>query len=180
VTDATASHRAYAPESLACAVLTISDSRTRADDRSGDLIQEQLEARGHRVVERTIVPDEPAAVRAAVLRGIARREIDAVLATGGTGVAPRDGSVEAVAPLLHKRLEGFGELFRSLSLADIGAAAQLSRALAGTAGATAVFLMPGSSGAVRLALELLILPELPHVIGQLRRSAAPPDAGPAR
>jgi molybdenum cofactor biosynthesis protein B len=167
--DAPSSHRAYAPDSLACAVLTISDTRTRADDRSGDLIQERLEAAGHRVVERAIVRDEPAAVRAAVLRGIARREIDAVLATGGTGVAPRDGSVEAVEPLLHKRLDGFGELFRKLSLDDIGAAAQLSRAVAGTAGRTAVFLMPGSSGAVRLALEQLILPELPHVVGQLRR-----------
>jgi len=169
VTDAPASHRAYAPTSLACAVLTVSDTRTRADDRSGDLIERQLLAAGHRVVERTIVPDEPAAVRAAVLRGIARREVDAVLATGGTGVSPRDGSVEAIEPLLYKRLEGFGELFRNLSLADIGAAAQLSRAVAGTAGRTAVFLMPGSSGAVRLALERLILPELPHVVGQLRR-----------
>lgn len=169
--DAPSSHRAYAPESLACAVLTISDSRTRADDRSGDLIQQQLEAAGHRVVEREIVRDEPAQVRAAVLRGIARRGVDAVLATGGTGVAPRDGSVEAVEPLLYKRLEGFGELFRTLSLDDIGPAAQLSRAVAGTAGTTAVFLMPGSSGAVRLALERLILPELPHVIGQLRRQS---------
>ena len=167
--DAPASHRAYAPSSLACSVLTVSDTRTRADDRSGDLIEQGLVAAGHRVVERTIVRDEPAAIRATVLRGIARREIDVVLVTGGTGVSPRDGSVEAVEPLLHKRLEGFGELFRSLSLADVGAAAQLSRAVAGTSGRTAVYLMPGSSGAVRLALERLILPELAHVVGQLRR-----------
>lgn len=162
-------HRGYAPKSVRCSVLTVSDSRTAADDKSGDLIQELLEAGGHEVAERSIVPDEPARVKPLVLAAIARPDVDAVLLTGGTGIAPRDSTVEAVEPLLERRLDGFGELFRALSYQEIGAAAMLSRALAGTSGRTAIFLMPGSSGAVRLAVERLILPELAHLIGQLRR-----------
>ena len=162
-------HRGYAPKSVRCSVLTVSDSRTAADDKSGDLIQELLEAGGHEVAERSIVPDEPAQVKPLVLAAIARPDVDAVLLTGGTGIAPRDSTVEAVEPLLERRLDGFGELFRALSYQEIGAAAMLSRALAGTSGRTAIFLMPGSSAAVRLAVERLILPELAHLIGQLRR-----------
>lgn len=162
-------HRSYAPGSVRCSVLTVSDSRTAADDKSGDLIQQLLEAAGHEVAERAIVPDEPAHVAPRVRDAIARPDVDAVLLTGGTGIAPRDSTVEAVEPLLERRLDGFGELFRALSYQEIGAAAMLSRALAGTAERTAVFLMPGSSAAVRLAVERLILPELGHLIGQLRR-----------
>jgi molybdenum cofactor biosynthesis protein B len=162
-------HRDYAPKSLRCCVLTVSDSRTAADDKSGDLIQQLLEGAGHEVALRAIVPDEPSQVKPRVLDAIARPDVDAVLLTGGTGIAPRDSTVEAVEPLLERRLDGFGELFRALSYQEIGAAAMLSRALGGTVGRTAVFLMPGSSAAVRLALERLILPELPHLIGQLRR-----------
>ena len=167
--DAPEQHRSYAPEHVRCCVLTVSDSRTAEDDRSGDLIQKLLEGGGHAVVERSIVPDEPDQVRPRVLAAIAQPEIDAVLITGGTGIAPRDSTVEAVQPLLDRQLDGFGELFRALSFEEIGAAAMLSRALAGTAARTAVFLMPGSTGAVRLAVERLILPELAHLIGQLRR-----------
>ena len=167
--DAPASHRSYAPDSVACAVLTVSDSRDLATDSSGKLIAEKLEGAGHRVAERAIVKDEPDAIRGAVLAAIARSDVDAVLVTGGTGAAPRDLTVETVEPLLYKQLPGFGELFRSLSFAEIGAASMLSRALAGTAERTAIFVMPGSSGAVRLALDQLILPELAHLIGQLRR-----------
>lgn len=167
---APAAHRAYAPESVCCLVLTVSDSRTLETDSSGQLIEKQLESAGHRVFERRIVPDEPGEIRAAVLRGIGRPEVDAVLATGGTGVAPRDCTIETVAPLLYKELPGFGELFRSLSFAEIGPASMLSRALAGSADRTAVFALPGSSAAVRLALERLILPELAHLVGQLRRA----------
>ena len=167
--DAPAAHRAYAPGSVACAVLTVSDTRTPQDDTSGDLIHSLLEAAGHKVVERGIVRDEREAIQAFARRAIARSDIDALLITGGTGVSPRDGTVEAVEPLLYKVLGGFGELFRMLSFQEIGAAAMLSRALAGTAERTVLFAMPGSSKAVRLALERLILPELPHLIGQLRR-----------
>ena len=171
--DAPHQHRAYAPRSVACAVLTVSDSRTLEDDTSGDLIREELEKAGHAVVERSIVPDEAEQVRRAVLRGIERADVDAVLVTGGTGISPRDVTPEAVGPLLDKRLDGFGELFRMLSFEQIGAAAVLSRALAGTAGRTIVYVMPGSRGAVSLALERLIVPELAHAVGQLRRAARP-------
>lgn len=167
--EAPREHRAYAPDTLRCCVLTISDSRTLETDKSGDLIQRGLEGAGFEVVERHIVKDEPDLVRREVLKGIARSDLDVVLATGGTGVSPRDSTVEAVEPLLHKQLTGFGELFRAFSVEEIGAAAMLSRALAGTAGQTAIFVMPGSSGAVLLAIERLILPELAHLIGQLRR-----------
>jgi molybdenum cofactor biosynthesis protein B len=168
--DAPASHRAYAPESVACLVLTVSDSRTLDDDSSGHAIAKALEGAGHRVAERAIVADDAGAIRAAVLRAIARADVDAAIVTGGTGVSPRDVTPDVVAPLLDKRLDGFGELFRALSFEEIGPAAILSRALAGTAGRTAVFVTPGSSGAVRLAMDRLILPELAHLVGQLRRS----------
>jgi molybdenum cofactor biosynthesis protein B len=168
-TDAPAAHRAYAPSSIACAVLTVSDSRSERDDTSGDLIQSLLEAAGHKVVERAIVRDEREPIQTAARRAIARTDIGALLITGGTGVSPRDGTVEAIEPLLYKVLGGFGELFRMLSFEQIGAAAMLSRALAGSADRTAVFVMPGSSGAVKLALERLILPELSHLVGQLQR-----------
>jgi molybdenum cofactor biosynthesis protein B len=173
--DAPAQHRAYAPGSIACAVLTVSDSRTVADDKSGKLIVEFLEAGGHQALVHQIVPDDTVAIRFAVLRALARAEIDAVIATGGTGVSPRDVSPEALEPLFEKRLPGFGELFRMLSYQEIGAAAVLSRASAGTVSGKVVYVMPGSSAAVRLGMEKLILPELAHIVGQLRRVDRPPS-----
>jgi len=167
--EAPTSHRAYSPEKLACALLTVSDSRTLADDKSGDLMRDRLEAAGHVIVDRGIVPDEPDAVRLWVLERIAQHQVDAILVSGGTGAAPRDRTVETLEPLLGKVLSGFGELFRMLSFEEIGPAAMLSRALAGTADRTAVFILPGSSAAVRLAMDRLIVPELPHLVGQLRR-----------
>jgi molybdenum cofactor biosynthesis protein B len=174
--DAPAAHRAYAPVEVGCAVLTVSDSRTLEDDTSGKLIRELLAARGHRTVEHAIVSDDLELIRLAVLRSLARDDVDAVIATGGTGVSPRDVTPEAVEPLLEKPLAGFGELFRALSFQEIGAAAVLSRALAGTSGGKVVYVLPGSSGAVRLGMERLIGPELAHVVGQLRRVDAPPSA----
>ena len=162
-------HRSYAPESVNCWVLTVSDSRSVANDTSGALIEEKLEAAGQRALVRKIVPDEPEAIRAELQRAIALPEVDAVLVTGGTGVSPRDRTPEAVAPLLDKVLDGFGELFRALSFAEIGPAAMLSRALAGSAGRTVIYVMPGSRAAVSLALERLVLPEIAHLVGQLRR-----------
>jgi molybdenum cofactor biosynthesis protein B len=167
--DAPAQHRAYAPRGVGCLVLTVSDTRTPEDDTSGKAIAERLEAAGHTVVERRIVRDDAEAIRAAVLQGVSLPTVDVVIATGGTGVSPRDSTPEVVEPLLEKTLHGFGELFRQLSFAEIGAAAMLSRALAGTCGRTAIFVTPGSSAAVRLALDRLILPELAHLVGQLRR-----------
>jgi molybdenum cofactor biosynthesis protein B len=160
---------------VGCAVLTVSDSRSVADDKSGKLIRELLDTAGHRTVEHAIVRDEAEAIRFAVLRALARDDVDAVIATGGTGVSPRDITPDTVEPLLEKQLAGFGELFRALSYQEIGAAAILSRALAGTASGKAVYVMPGSTGAVRLAMEKLVLPELAHVIGQLRRADPAPS-----
>jgi molybdenum cofactor biosynthesis protein B len=162
-------HRAYAPKSIRSAVLTVSDSRTEATDSSGQLIQERLESAGHEVPDRLIVKDDPKAIRAAVLRQVSRPDIDAVIITGGTGVSPRDVTPDTVEPMLEKVLTGFGELFRMLSFEEIGPAAVLSRALAGTVERTVIYVMPGSSGAVRLGMDRLILPEVAHVVGQLRR-----------
>jgi molybdenum cofactor biosynthesis protein B len=159
-----AEHQAQgAAQSVGCGVVTVSDTRTLADDRSGDLIAELVTAAGHAVAARSIVPDEPSAVAAVVRELAARPDVAVILLTGGTGVAPRDQSPEAVAALFTKELPGFGELFRMLSYQEIGAAAMLSRASAGMVDRTAVFLMPGSTAAVRLAMERLVIPELGHL-----------------
>lgn len=152
-----------------CAVITISDTRTAETDTSGALMSELLTAAGHQVIHTQIVPDEPEELAEAIHRLVGRADCDAILTNGGTGIARRDATIEAVEPLLDKKLPGFGELFRMLSYNDIGAGAMLSRATAGVAGRTLVFCMPGSSGAVRLALEKLIIPELPHLAWELVR-----------
>jgi molybdenum cofactor biosynthesis protein B len=151
-----------------CFVLTISDTRTEATDSSGNAIAELLTGAGHTVVGRLIVADDPAAV-SEVLR-TNQAATDVFITTGGTGITARDSTYEALAALLDKRLDGFGELFRMLSYAEIGAAAMLSRAVAGSIGSTAVFSLPGSEHAVRLAMNKLILPEVGHVVRELRRS----------
>jgi molybdenum cofactor biosynthesis protein B len=161
------SHRREAPSSVRCFVLTISDTRTAENDPSGDAIAETLGAAGHQVSGRTLVPDDPAAVRSAIV--LATLHADAIIATGGTGITPRDSTFEAIGALLEKRLSGFGELFRMLSYEQIGAAAMLSRACAGTIGTTVVFSLPGSQKAVRLAMDKLIVPELPHIVRELKR-----------
>jgi molybdopterin adenylyltransferase len=160
-------HRKDAPASVRCFVLTISDTRAEADDKSGDAIVDLLKGAGHEVVGRGIVRDDPAAVSAVV--EATKAAADVIITTGGTGITARDSTYEALAALLDKRLDGFGELFRMLSYAEIGAAAMLSRATAGSIGSTAVFSLPGSEHAVRLAMTRLILPEVGHVVGELRR-----------
>ena len=156
-------HRRQTAASIPCAVLTVSDTRTLADDRSGATIVELLGAAGHSVAARLVVRDEPAEVAMAVGELAVRPDVAAILATGGTGPAPRDQTPDALRRLFTKELPGFGELFRWLSYQEIGAAAMLSRATAGLMDGTAVFLMPGSTAAVRLAMERLILPELAHL-----------------
>ena len=160
-------HRKDAPASVRCFVLTISDSRTEATDTSGDTIVEALRGAGHEVAGRRIVRDDPDVVRDVVVSEAPR--VDVVITTGGTGVTARDSTYEAIAGILDKRLDGFGELFRMLSYAEIGSAAMLSRACAGSVGRTAVFSLPGSQHAVRLAMEKLIVPEIGHVVRELRR-----------
>ena len=150
-----------------CAVLTISDTRALETDVSGRAIVELLEGARHVVAKRQILRDDPKDVHDAVLGQIGG--VDAVITTGGTGITSRDSTYEAIASLLEKRLDGFGELFRALSYQEIGSAAMLSRATAGVARGTAIFMLPGAENAVRLAMTKLILPELGHVIRELRR-----------
>jgi molybdenum cofactor biosynthesis protein B len=146
--------------SLNIAVLVVSDTRTESDDISGKLLVEQAEAAGHRIIERKIVPDNIYRIRAAVSDWIARDEVQVVITTGGTGVTGRDGTPEAILPLLDKVLDGFGEMFRILSYQDIKTSTIQSRALAGVANATYLFCLPGSSGACRTAWDLLIKDQL--------------------
>lgn len=161
-------HRDQAPEVLQFAVITVSDTRTLETDRSGQLIFELMSDRGHRMLGREIVPDEPDRIVAAIDRLRRLRELDVLLITGGTGLSPRDRTPEAVAPLLDLEIPGFGELFRYLSYLEIGAAAMLSRALGGRVGQQLIFCLPGSTAAVRLAMEKLLLPELPHLVFHAR------------
>ena len=163
-------HRGYAPESLNFAVLTASDSRQRSNDRSGDIIEQLVLAEGHQVLARQVISDDVDSIRSAIEDLEENSEIDTIVLTGGTGFSPRDVSVEAVSPLLGRTIDGFGELFRVLSHQEIGAAAMLSRACAGVAGRTAIFVIPGSPKAVELAMKRLILPEIGHLLGQIRRS----------
>jgi molybdenum cofactor biosynthesis protein B len=169
MSDPVQEHRAAAAEHLRIALITVSDSRTLAQDRSGDLIVELATAAGHQVVERKIVPDEPERIRTLLVGFSARHELDAVLLTGGTGISHRDQTYETVSQLLTRPLPGYGELFRMLSYAEIGPAAMLSRAVGGLIGTLAVLVMPGSTAAVRLAMNKLILPELPHIVREARK-----------
>ncbi len=152
---------------MRCFVLTISDTRTAGNDTSGNAIASLLADAGHELAGRMIVRDDPAAVREVIARQVTTADV--VIATGGTGITSRDSTYEAIATLLDKRLDGFGELFRMLSYEEIGSAAMLSRACAGSIGTTAIFALPGSEHAVRLAMDKLILPEIGHVVRELRR-----------
>ncbi|WP_299094487.1 MogA/MoaB family molybdenum cofactor biosynthesis protein [uncultured Metabacillus sp.] len=163
-------HKLEAPHSVKCKVITISDTRTEETDKSGKLIMKLLEEHGHHVAGYEIVKDEKILIRSSVLKGCEARGIDVVLTNGGTGIAKRDVTIEAVQSIIEKEIPGFGEIFRILSYTeDIGSAAILSRAIAGVSMNTAVFAMPGSSGAVKLAMEKLIIPELGHVIREIRK-----------
>ncbi len=145
---------------LGIAVLTVSDTRTEADDRSGALLVERLQAAGHRLAARRIVPDDRYRIRAALSQWIADPAVQAVLVTGGTGLTGRDVTPEAVRPLLDREIEGFGELFRWISYREIGTSTLQSRALAGVANGTVVFCLPGSTGACRTAWDEIIRHQL--------------------
>ncbi len=163
---APAQHKARAPRSVRCFVLTISDTRTDDTDTSGRAIADLLTAAGHQVVGHAIVKDDASGIREVLLRQIANPDVQAIVTTGGTGITSRDSTFEVVNALLEKRLDGFGELFRMLSYEQIGSAAIMSRAIAGLAAGTIVAALPGSEAAVRLALERLLLPELGHLVQQ--------------
>jgi molybdenum cofactor biosynthesis protein B len=164
-----AEHRKEAPRSVNVAVLTISDTRTKDSDRSGELIRQNLLWRGHVVHAYKIVPDDPSRIRDVLQDWIDDGAIEAIITNGGTGIAGRDNTFDTISALLEKRLDGFGEIFRMLSFQEIGAAAMLSRAIAGVTSGTAIFSTPGSSNAVKLAMEKLIGPELGHVVHEITK-----------
>jgi molybdenum cofactor biosynthesis protein B len=162
-------HQAQSPQSLRCAVITVSDTRTLETDTGGQGVIVRLTAAGHEIIRREIIPDEPARMRP-LLEDLSRQhDLDAILLTGGTGVTSRDQTFETVSALLDKPLPGYGEIFRMLSYQEIGAAAILSRAIGGLIGRKVLLTMPGSPAAVRLAMEKIIIPELPHLVREARR-----------
>lgn len=160
-------HESKRQISVSCAVVTVSDTRTPATDKGGPLIVERLQSAGHRILDQKIISDDSTAIRAHV-QELCGLTCEVVILTGGTGIAPRDVTYEAVLPLIEKRLDGFAELFRMLSFEEIGPSAMLSRPLAGTCGKTLIFSLPGSPKAVQLAMDRLILPLLPHAVGLLK------------
>jgi molybdopterin adenylyltransferase len=162
-------HKASAPETVGCFVLTISDTKTPETDTSGALIRKLLVSAGHPVFGSAIVRDEPVEVQRIVREACADPAVRAVVLTGGTGITSRDSTFEAVEALLRKRITGFGELFRMLSYQEIGAAAMMSRAQAGVIHGRLLFSLPGSPHACRLALEKLIIPELGHLLREVGR-----------
>jgi molybdenum cofactor biosynthesis protein B len=152
-----------------CAVITLSDTRTEATDKSGQTIRELLRGDGHEVVHYQIIKDEPAQLHALLTDLLKRDTIDAVFTNGGTGISRRDQTVSVISKLIEQDLPGFGELFRMLSWEQIGSGAMLSRAIGGLAQGKLVFAMPGSTKAVELAMTKLILPELGHLISELKK-----------
>lgn len=169
MSESTQQHRAEAKKVVRCAVITVSDTRTLETDRGGAMLVESLAAAGHTITRREIVPDDPNRIRSLVDELADATALDAILITGGTGIAARDQTYETVSGMLTKTLPGYGELFRMLSYEDIGPAAMLSRTIGGVVGQVVLLTMPGSTAAVRLALDKLILPELAHVVHEARK-----------
>ena len=166
----TEEHKREAPSQVRCKVITVSDTRNKDSDKSGKLMIEMLEGNGHIISDYVIVKDESDPIRSEVLKGCSDPEIDVILTNGGTGIAKRDVTIETVQGIFEKDITGFGELFRMLSYQeDIGSAALLSRAAAGVINNKAIFSTPGSTGAVRLAMTELILPEIGHVVRELKK-----------
>ena len=164
----TAEHKAEAPAAVACFVLTVSDTRTLETDKSGNYIEDTIKQAGHAVTGHKIVKDDAGAIRTAIQREIDNPKTQIVIVTGGTGIGHRDVTCDVVEPLLIKVMPGFGELFRQLSYDEIGSATVLSRAIGGVAANdTLIFVTPGSSAAVRLAMEKILLPELTHFIREV-------------
>jgi len=169
VSESVEKHREASPEWVRVAVLTISDTRTPETDTGGNAIVELVREAGHEVSRREIVEDDAPRIEVVLQEFLADANVDAVITTGGTGISARDTTYEVVSRLIDKKLDGFGELFRMLSYEEIGAAAILSRAVAGASGSKFVACLPGSTNAVRLAMEKLLVPEIPHVVFELRK-----------
>ena len=162
-------HKAAAPSRVGCYVITVSDTRTEDTDTGGRAIVDLLAKAGHQIAGRTIVKDDAEQLRDCISRQLANPDVQVIVTTGGTGITSRDCTYEAVSAMLWKRLDGFGELFRMLSYQDIGAAAMMSRAIAGTVAGRVVVSLPGSEAAVRLAVEKLLLPEIGHLVREASR-----------
>jgi molybdenum cofactor biosynthesis protein B len=169
VSESVEKHREASPERVRVAVLTISDTRTPETDTGGNAIVELMREAGHEISRREIVEDDAPRIEMVLQEFLADASVDAVITTGGTGISARDTTYEVVSRLIDKKLDGFGELFRMLSYEEIGAAAILSRAVAGASGSKFVACLPGSTNAVRLAMEKLLVPEIPHVVFELRK-----------
>jgi molybdenum cofactor biosynthesis protein B len=167
--ESTQKHRCESPRSIRCAVVTVSDTRTLETDRGGQLVAEMLTSGGHQLASREIVPDDPSKIRPLLQRLADPTAVDAILLTGGTGIAARDTTYETVNALLDKTMPGYGELFRMLSYEDIGPAAMLSRAVGGVVNNVILLTMPGSTAAVKLAMEKLIVPEVGHLVYEARK-----------
>ncbi|MEH7108191.1 MogA/MoaB family molybdenum cofactor biosynthesis protein [Bacillus sp. JJ1764] len=166
----TIEHKSAAPKTINCKIITVSDTRNSDTDKSGKLMIDLLEDAGHHIVDYCIVKDETFPIQTEILKACERDDIDVVLTNGGTGIAKRDVTIETVQELLDKEIVGFGEIFRMLSYQeDIGSAAILSRAIAGVVNDTAIFSTPGSTGAVKLAMNKLILPEIGHVVREIKK-----------
>ncbi|MEH7304438.1 MogA/MoaB family molybdenum cofactor biosynthesis protein [Neobacillus drentensis] len=163
-------HKKAAPKTVNCKIITVSDTRNKETDKSGKLMIDLLEQAGHKIVDYVIVKDEAVPIEQEIVKGCASKEIDVILTNGGTGIAKRDVTIETIQDLLEKEIVGFGELFRMLSYQeDIGSAAILSRAIAGVVKNKAIFSTPGSTGAVKLAMNKLILPEIGHVVKEIQK-----------
>jgi len=162
-------HKQKAPRSVSCAVLTISDSRTELDDESGKLIRQKLSQSGHRVMFYSILKNEADSIKKKIHELLKQQELQVIITSGGTGVSHRDITVETIAPILEKKLDGFGQLFRFLSYQEIGTAAIMSRAFAGVAQRKVILCLPGSPGAANLAMDKIILPEIGHMVREATR-----------
>jgi molybdenum cofactor biosynthesis protein B len=165
-----AQHQTDARQLVArCGVVTLSDTRTPQTDTSGQAIRRSLEADGHTIAAQLLIPDEPVELQRVLEQMLSRDDVDAIVTNGGTGISRRDQTIGVVEEMLEQRLPGFGELFRMLSWEQIGSGAMLSRAVAGIARGKPIFAMPGSTKAVELAMSKLIVPELRHLLSQLRK-----------
>jgi molybdopterin adenylyltransferase len=162
-------HKAHAPHCVTCVVITCSDTRTSQTDTSGQLMMRLLKEHGHELAGYHVIKDDPAQIRSVIEEAAAHDAVQAILVNGGTGISKRDSTFEAVDGMLEKRLVGFGEIFRYLTYKDIGSPAIMTRATAGIFRGRIIFSTPGSEGAVRLAMESLILPEIGHIIQQLNK-----------
>ncbi len=162
-------HKAKAPQSVSCAVLTISDSRTEEQDESGKLIKQKLSENGHRVMFYSILKNEADSIEQKIGELLGQEELQVIITSGGTGVSHKDITVETITPILEKKLDGFGELFRFLTYQEIGTGSILSRAVAGVARGKVILCLPGSLGAANLAMDKVILPEIGHLVREATR-----------